>query len=220
VEERLGIRVLQAYGLTEASPDTHHSPLDPRRIKLEGVGVPVADTEQRVVDPETGEVLPPGATGEILVRGPQVMEGYWQAPEETARVLSDGWLRTGDIGWIDEDGYAFVVDRKKEMIKYKSFSIAPAELEAALLEHPHVADCAVIGIPDEDAGEVPRAYVVMRKGETLDLEALGRFCATRLAGYKTIRQWQIVDSIPRTPSGKILRRVLKQQALSSAGTPT
>jgi long-chain acyl-CoA synthetase len=219
VEQRLGFHVLQAYGLTEASPDTHHSPVDPKRVKLESVGIPVADTEQCVVDLETGAVLPPGATGEILVRGPQVMKGYWKAPEETARVLSGGWLHTGDIGWVDEDGYAFVVDRKKEMIKYKSFSIAPAELEATLLEHPHVADCAVIGIPDEEAGEVPRAYVVAQKGEGLDVEALARFCATRLAGYKTIRQWQIVDSIPRTPSGKILRRVLKQQALAAHDTP-
>ena len=145
------------------------------------------------------------------------MKGYWNAPEETARVLSSGWLHTGDIGWVDADGCAFIVDRRKEMIKFRGFSIAPAELEAVLLEHPQVADCAVIGVRDEDAGEVPRAYVVAQKGETLDVEALSVFCASRLAGYKTIRQWQIVDSIPRTPSGKILRRVLKQQALS---TPT
>ena len=212
VERRLGFRVVQAYGLTETSPDTHHSPLEPDRINLESVGVPVADTEQRVVDLETGErTLPAGETGEIVIRGPQVMRGYWNAPEETARTLRGGWLYTGDIGRIDEQGYTFIVDRKKEMIKYRGFSIAPAELEAALLEHPDIADCAVIGVPDDEAGEVPRAFVVPRKGCTLDDATLAEFLATRLAGYKMIRQWRIADAIPRTPSGKILRRTLKEQ---------
>lgn len=211
VERRLGFRVVQAYGLTEASPDTHHSPLEPDRIRLESVGVPVADTEQRVVDLETGErILPPGETGEIIVRGPQVMRGYWNAPEETARTLRNGWLHTGDIGRVDEQGYAFIVDRKKEMIKYKSFSIAPAELEAALLEHPEVADCAVIGVPDMECGELPKAFVVLRAGATIDVAALDQFVADRVAGYKRVRFFEIVKAIPRTPSGKILRRVLKQ----------
>jgi len=211
VERRLGFRVVQAYGLTETSPDTHHSPLEPERITLESVGVPVADTEQRVVDLETGErTLAAGETGEIVIRGPQVMQGYWNAPEETARTLRDGWLYTGDIGRIDEGGNTFLVDRKKEMIKYRAFSIAPAELEAALLEHPDIADCAVIGVPDDEAGEVPRAFVVPRKGCTLDHTALAEFFSTRLAGYKMIRQWRITDAIPRTPSGKILRRTLKE----------
>ena len=211
VEQRLGFRVVQAYGLTETSPATHHSPLEPERIKLESVGVLVADTEQRVVDLETGDTtLAPGETGEIVVRGPQVMQGYWNAPEETARTLRNGWLHTGDIGRIDDKGYAFIVDRKKEMIKCKAFSIAPAELEATLLEHPDITDCAVIGVPDNEAGEVPKAFVVRRKGCTLDGEALTQFFSTRLAGYKMIRHWQFTDAIPRTPSGKILRRTLKQ----------
>ncbi len=211
VEQRLGFRVIQAYGLTEASPDTHLSPLDPDRIKLESVGVPVADTEQRVVDLETGNItLSAGETGEIIVRGPQVMKGYWNAPEDTARTIRNGWLHTGDIGWIDDRGYAFIVDRKKEMIKCKAFSIAPAELEAALLEHPDIVDCAVIGVPDDEAGEVPKAFVVPRKGCTLDAESLTVFFSSRLAGYKAIRHWQFTDAIPRTPSGKILRRTLKQ----------
>jgi len=219
VEQRLGFRVVQAYGLTETSPASHHSPLDPDRIKLESVGVPVADTEQRVVDLETGDiVLGPGETGEIVVRGPQVMQGYWNAPEETARVVRNGWLHTGDIGWVDENGYTFLVDRKKEMIKCKAFSIAPAELEATLLEHPDIVDCAVIGIPDLESGEVPKAYVVPRKGVTLHLEDLPACFAAKLAGYKTIRQWQIIDAIPPTPSGKILRRVLKQSAIPKQTT--
>lgn len=214
VEQRLGFRVIQAYGLTETSPATHHSPLDPARIKLESVGIPVADTEQRVVDLDTGDITQaPGQTGEIVIRGSQVMQGYWNAPEETARTIRNGWLHTGDIGWIDGDGYAYVVDRKKEMIKYKAFSIAPAELEAALLEHPDIGDCAVIGLPDDEAGEIPKAFVVPRTGRSLNPDELTKFFANRLAGYKTIRRWEIVGTIPRTPSGKILRRMLKQSVI-------
>jgi long-chain acyl-CoA synthetase len=209
VTERFGFPVIQAYGLTETSPATHLSPLDLGLIKIGSGGVPVADTEQRVVDVETGtRVLAAGEIGEIAVRGRQVMRGYWNAPEETARVIRDGWLYTGDIGWVDDEAYVFIVDRKKEMIKYKSFSIAPAELEAALLEHPDVADCAVTAVPDREAGEVPKAFVVCRTGTTIDLDQLGRFMAERVAGYKQIRQWAVVASIPRTPSGKILRRHL------------
>lgn len=215
VEARLGLRVIQAYGMTEASPDTHHSPLDPARVKLESGGVPVADTEHRVVDPATGEALANGATGEIVVRGPQVMQGYWNAPEETRQTLRDGWLHTGDIGWIDDDGFVFIVDRKKEMIKYKSFSIAPAELEAVLLEHPEVADCAVTGVADSEAGEVPKAFVVPRGGR-FDRAALEQFVSARVAGYKTIRHWEVAAQIPRTPSGKILRRLLKAKTAVAA----
>ena len=214
VQDRLGFRVLQAYGLTETGPASHHSPLDPARIRLDSVGVIMADTEQRVVDLETGEkVLAPGEVGEITVRGPQVMQGYWNAPEETARVLRDGWLYTGDIGWVDDEGYTYLVDRKKEMIKCRAFSVAPAELEAALLEHPDIADCGVVGVPDADAGEVPTAFVVARKGCTLAEAALNDYFSRRLAGYKMIRKWHLVDAIPRTPSGKILRRVLRDKLL-------
>jgi len=221
VEQRLGIRVIQAYGLTETGPASHHSPLAPERARLESVGVVMADTEQCVVDLETGErVLGPGEVGEICIRGPQLMQGYWNAPEETARALRNGWLYSGDIGYVDEGGYTFIVDRKKEMIKCRAFSVAPAELEATLLEHPDIADCGVVGTADADGGEVPNAFVVPRKGCTLDAAALTDYFATRLAGYKTIRQWEITDAIPRTPSGKILRRVLKQAALSKQTATT
>jgi long-chain acyl-CoA synthetase len=212
VEQRFGIRVIQAYGLTETGPASHHSPLEPERARPESVGVVMADTEQRVVDVETGEkVLGPGEVGEICIRGPQLMQGYWNAPDETARVLRDGWLHSGDIGSVDEDGYAFIVDRKKEMIKCRAFSVAPAELEATLLEHPDIADCGVVGVADADGGEVPNAFVVPRKGCTLEAAALTDFFAKRLAGYKTIRTWHFTDAIPRTPSGKILRRILKER---------
>ena len=210
VEERLGVHVIQGYGLTEASPDTHHSPLTLERIKLESGGIPVADTEHRVVDLETGErVLDLGEVGEIIVRGPQVMRGYWNAPQETAHALRNGWLYTGDVGWIDREDYVFICDRKKEMIKYKGFSISPAELEAVLLEHADVADCGVVGAPDDEAGQIPKAVVVPRSGAKLDVAELSDFVAGRVAGYKQIRQWVIVDKIPRTPTGKILRRNLK-----------
>ena len=212
VEDRLGIRVIQAYGLTETGPASHHSPLAPERARLESVGVVMADTAQRVVDLETGEkVLGPGEVGEICIRGPQLMKGYWNAPEETARALRGGWLHSGDIGYVDTEGYTFIVDRKKEMIKCRAFSVAPAELEATLLEHPDIADCGVVGVADSDGGEVPNAFVVPRKGCTLDQAALTDFFAKRLAGYKTIRQWHFTDAIPRTPSGKILRRMLKER---------
>jgi long-chain acyl-CoA synthetase len=145
------------------------------------------------------------------VRGPQIMQGYWNAPEETNRALRGGWLSTGDIGWIDNQGYIYISDRKKELIKYKSFSIAPAELEAVLLEHPDVADCGVTGIEDAEAGEAPKAFVVLRAGSRINFDQLARFVAERVASYKQIRHFEVVDSIPRTPSGKILRRMLKNQ---------
>jgi long-chain acyl-CoA synthetase len=209
VEDRFGFRIVQGYGLTEAGPATHQTPLD--RIKPESSGVLLADTELRIVDIETGEIdLPPGEIGEIVVRGPQVMKGYWNAPEETARALRNGWLYTGDIGRVDDEGYIYIVDRKKEMIKYKSFSIAPAELEAALLEHPDIEDCGVTGVPDEDVGEAPKAFIVPRAGRMIDLDALRRFISERLAGYKQIRHFEMVEAIPRNPSGKILRRMLKR----------
>jgi long-chain acyl-CoA synthetase len=139
------------------------------------------------------------------------MQGYWKSPEETARVLRDGWLYTGDIGHLDADGWLFVVDRKKEMIKYKAFSIAPAELEALLLEHPAVLDAAVIGVPDDEAGEVPKGFVVLRPGQQVTAEELIVSVNGKLASYKKLRYLEFIDAIPKVPSGKILRRELKER---------
>lgn len=213
VAERLNVPVIQAYGLTETSPLTHMVPLDRAREMLGSVGVVVPDTRCRIVDVETGSrELPSSEVGEVTISGPQVMAGYWNAPEETEYTLRDGWIHTGDIGMQDADGHLSIVDRKKEMIKYKAFSIAPAELEAVLLEHPAVIDCAVTAQPDDEAGEVPKAYVVLRAGQEAAAEKLQSFVRERVAGYKQIRAVEIIDEIPRTPSGKILRRVLKERA--------
>ena len=206
-----GVPVKQGYGLTETSPtinaDFYAHP------ELESVGPPVADTEERVLDlqePET--VLGPGEVGELVVRGPQVMQGYWRDPELTAQVLTDGWFHTGDLARMDERGYVFIVGRTKEMIKYKGYTVAPAELEALLLEHPQVKDCAVVGVADREAGEIPKAFVVLKPGGSADGDALMGFLRDKVAGYKRVRQVELVDAIPRSPSGKILRRLLAQKS--------
>jgi long-chain acyl-CoA synthetase len=212
LQERTGVKIVQAYGLTETSPDTHLSPTSPELVRLESVGMLVHNTEQKILDIETGEhELPIGEDGEIVVRGPQVMLGYWKAPEETARALRNGWLYTGDIGHVDADGYTYIVDRKKEMIKYKAFSIAPAELESLLMEHPAVLEAAVIGVPDDEAGEVPKGYVVLREGYSVASEELLAFVNGKLAGYKKLHEVEFIDAIPKVPSGKILRRELKER---------
>jgi long-chain acyl-CoA synthetase len=218
VTELTGVKVVQGYGLTEAGPVTHLNPVhDDTFLTLDTGGLPVNDTEQKIVDLETGErELPAGEVGEILVRGPQIMLGYWNAPESTAAALRGGWLYTGDIGRLDADGYLTITDRKKEMIKYKGFGIAPAEIEALLFEHPGVADCAVIGKPDAEAGEVPKAFVV-RKDPALTAEALLAWARGRLAGYKTLHEIALVEAIPKTASGKILRRVLKEEERKRLG---
>jgi long-chain acyl-CoA synthetase len=218
VHDKIGVRVLQGYGLTEASPITHLNPVDQGQIKLDAVGLSVSNQEQKIVDLETGEQeLGVGEIGELLVKGPHVMKGYWKAPEESSRVLRDGWLYTGDIAKLDAEGYVYIVDRKKEMIKYKGFSVAPAEVEAVLFKHPAVADCAVIGKPDPEAGEIPKALVILRPGEEASAEVLMGFVSGRIAGYKQVREVEFVTSIPKTASGKVLRRVLIEAERSKAG---
>ncbi len=212
LKEKTGIRVVQGYGLTEASPLTHSQPGDPSLMRIDSVGMPVHNTEQKIVDLESGErELPFGEDGEIIIRGPQIMQGYWKAPEETARALRNGWLYTGDIGHVDAEGYTYIVDRKKEMIKYKGFGIAPAEIESLLMEHPAVMDSAVIGVPDDEAGELPKGFVVIRPDHSATPEEILEFANGKLAGYKKIHQIEFIDAIPKVPSGKILRRELKER---------
>ena len=219
-EELTHIPVMTSYGLTEASPGTHSNPVyDPRLMKVETIGLPIHDTRQKIVDIETGQIeLGVGGEGELIVQGPQVMQGYWKAPEATAEALRDGWLYTGDIGWRDEEGYVTITDRKKELIKYKGFSVAPAQLEALLLEHVAVADVAIIAKPNEEAGEVPKAFVVLRSGyEDLSEDELLVWVNGQIAGYKQVREIEFIDAVPRNPSGKILRRVLKEQERRKMG---
>jgi len=205
--ERLGCSLRQGYGMTETSPVTHSSPAPPHEVKFGSVGVPAPNTECKIVDLETGEAVGPGERGEVCVRGPQVMKGYLNRPDATAQTIDpDGWLHTGDIGYADEDGHFFIVDRAKELIKYKGFQVPPAELEAVLLTHPCVLDAAVIPCPDDEAGEVPKAIVVLR--EDSEPEAIMEFVAERVAPHKRIRYVEFVNTIPKSPSGKILRRLL------------
>ena len=208
VEERLDCCVCQGYGLTEASPVTHYGP-DRRRGQTphDSIGPSLPNTEVTVADVETGRPLGAGERGELWIRGPQVMSGYLGAPEATAATLdADGWLHTGDIGYVDEAGYCRIVDRVKELIKYKGFQVAPAELEALLLTHPRIRDAAVVPSPDEHAGEVPKAFVVS-DGSLTEADVIA-FVAQRVSVHKKIRRVEFIDAIPKSPSGKILRRVL------------
>jgi acyl-CoA synthetase (AMP-forming)/AMP-acid ligase II len=208
-EERLGCPVRQTYALTEATARTHEAPTTEKR-RPGSAGPPLPTTECQIVDVATGAALPPGRTGEICVRGPQVMKGYLNNPEATARTIDkDGWLHTGDLGYADADGWLYVVDRLKELIKYKGYQVAPAELEAVLLAHQAVADAAVIPSPDERAGEVPKAFVVLKTEATA--EDLMAFVAARVAPYKKVRRLEFVEQIPKSASGKILRRVLVER---------
>jgi acyl-CoA synthetase (AMP-forming)/AMP-acid ligase II len=208
--ERLGAPIRQGYGMTEASPVTHLTPDDGFEEHDPGtIGVLVANTETRLVDPETGEDS--DEAGELWVRGPQVMRGYLDDEQATAATLTDdGWLRTGDVARVDDGDQFRVIDRVKELIKYKGYQVAPAELEAVLIGHPAVADAAVVPIPDEAGGEAPKACVVA--SGPLDADALMAWVAERVAPYKRIRAVEVVDEIPKSPSGKILRRLLREQA--------
>ena len=206
---RAGCEVVQGYGMTELSPVSHCTPEG--QVRPGTSGVTVSNTEIRIVDPVSGADLGVGERGELLVRGPQVMKGYLNNPEATAATLdSDGWLRTGDVAIIDEHQHVSIVDRIKELIKYKAFQVPPAELEAVLVTHPAVADAAVIGIPDLEAGELPKAFITTAPGAaTPSLEDLQAHMAQHLAAYKQIRAVEVLDAIPKSASGKIQRRELR-----------
>jgi acyl-CoA synthetase (AMP-forming)/AMP-acid ligase II len=193
--------------MTEASPVTHFTPADPAMVRGGSCGLLIPNTECRIVDIEKRHDVAPGERGELLIRGPQIMAGYLHNPEATAAAIDpEGWLHTGDVGYCDRDGYFYIVDRLKEFIKYKGYQVAPAELEAILLTHPAVADCAVIPMADEDAGEVPKAFVVTKCDCTV--RELVDFVAGIVAPYKKVRVVEFVDRIPKSASGKILRREL------------
>ncbi len=220
VTDLTGVLVLQGYGLTEASPLTHLNPPNKYISKIDSAGFGVPDQLQKIVDIETGtREMPVGEVGEVIVYGPHVMKGYWKAPEETTRTIRNGWLHTGDIGRLDEEGYLYIVDRKKEMIKYKGFGVAPAEIEAVLFQHPAVMECAVFAKADQDAGEIPKGVVVLKAGQTTSAEEIMEFVGQRLAGYKKIREIEFVLEIPKTASGKILRRTLIEREREKMRAP-
>jgi 4-coumarate--CoA ligase len=200
--------------MTEMSPISHMTVGGDVRHGSSGQAVP--STECRIVDPATLNDVDPGVEGELWIRGPQVMKGYLNNPEATAQTLTpDGWLRTGDLAIIDADGFMFIRDRLKELIKYKGFQVAPAEVEAALIAHPGIVDAAVIGRPDEEAGEVPVAFVVRAPGSEVTAEDLHAHCEGCLAHYKHPGEYRFVDSVPKSASGKILRRYLRDQLAAS-----
>ena len=204
--------LIEGYGLTEASPLTHANPI--RRAKAGSIGIPLPDTDARIVDLDTGADVAPGAPGELLVRGPQVMRGYWQRPEETARVLADGWLRTGDVAVMDGEGYFRIVDRQKDVINTAGFKVWPREVEEALYAHPAVRGAAVIGVPDAYRGEAVRAYVVLddaHRGRVTGPDLIA-FCRGRLTAYKVPRAVEFRAELPLTVTGKLLRRALRDDA--------
>lgn len=210
--KRLDCIVKQGYGLTETSPVTHIMPTSEGHRKLGSIGPPIRNTEVRIVDAESGEDLGVDERGEVWIRGPQVMKGYLNNPEATANTIdSEGWLHTGDIGYADDEGYFYIVDRLKELIKYKGYQVAPAELEALLLTHPKIGDAAVIPSPDEEAGEVPKAFIVIKPDQELSAEDVMAFVAEKVSPQKKVRLVEFVESIPKSASGKILRRILVEQ---------
>jgi acyl-CoA synthetase (AMP-forming)/AMP-acid ligase II len=207
---RLNCLVIQAYGMTEAGPITHFGSRHAERNRTGTIGQQYPDTLCRIIDITTKEELGPDCLGEILVKGPQVMKGYLNNPEATSLIIDkDGWLHTGDVGKVDKDGYLTVSDRIKELIKYKGFQVPPAELEGVLLQHPAVADAAVIPHPHSESGEIPLALVV-RRGSVTESQLM-EFVAERVTSYKRVRAVEFVEEIPKTPSGKILRRILVEQ---------
>lgn len=212
VADRLGVEIGQAYGMTELSPASHIHADGNHDEPVACIGHLLPSTQARLVDPLTGRDVPTGEPGEVWIRGPQVMKGYLGRPSETdATIDGDGWLHTGDIGRVDEAGNWFIVDRVKELIKYKGYQVAPAELEAVLLAHPDIADAAVIGVLDDDGNEVPKAFVVVMPGSALTADKVMAFVAGKVAPYKKVRRVEFITTVPKAASGKILRRELRDR---------
>lgn len=211
---RTGAEIIQGFGLTETSPVTHTAL--PGQARSGSIGVLIPNTEARLVDPITGEDPEEGDSGELWLRGPQVMKGYLNQPEATrASIDEEGWFHTGDVGRVDSDGHWYITDRLKELIKYKGFQVAPAELESILLQHQAIADAAVIAVPDDEAGEIPKAFVVTQAGEKLTADEVIDHVARQVASFKKVRAVEFIEEIPKSLSGKILRRVLRDREETS-----
>ena len=214
-EALTGSKIVEGYGLTETSPVTHANPLNGRR-KIGSIGVPFPNTDMKVVHVDDAATeVPPGAQGELLVKGPQVMCGYWNAPDESAAVLTDGWLHTGDVATVDEDGYCFIVGRKKDMIIAGGYNIYPDELDAVLMAHPAVHESATIGVPDPARGETVKSFVVVRPGRAVSADDLIAHCRRELAVYKVPRSIEFLGELPKSSALKILRRELREREIAA-----
>ncbi len=214
-EQLTGAALVEGYGLSEASPVTHVNPIAGQR-KLGTIGLPLSDTEAKIVDPLSGELLPPGHEGELAVRGPQVMRRYWDKPDETAAVLRDGWLLTGDIAVMDEEGYFRIVERKKDLIISAGMNVYPREVEEVLMQHPAIMEAAVVGIPSKVREEVVKAYLVLAPGKSVTEVEIFAFCKDKLSRYKVPREIEIRESLPKTTVGKVLKRVLRDEELAKS----
>jgi long-chain acyl-CoA synthetase len=214
-EQATGGRLVEGYGLTETSPVTHVNPLDdPKKNRIGSIGIPIFDTEAKIVDLETGEKdLTLGEVGELVIRGPQVMQGYWKKPEETEDSLKNGWVHTGDIAKMDEHGYFYIIDRKKDMINVSGLKVYPREVEEILYEHPKVKEACVVGLPDPYRGERVKAFIVLKDtvlGKSVSDELI-EFCRQRIADYKAPSEIEVVSQMPKTAAGKIMRRAFREQ---------
>lgn len=206
--EKSGTSIVEGFGLSEASPVTHRNPIKGLQ-KPGSVGFPVPNTDSKIVDVDTGEtVLPYGEVGELIIKGPQVMKGYWNLPEETKETLRDGWLYTGDLAFMDEDGYFTIVGRQKEMIIASGFNVYPTEIEDILYKHPDVSEAAVIGVPDAYRGETIKAVVVLKENSRISSDEIIQYCHERLATYKVPKTIEFVEALPKTAVGKVLKRKL------------
>ena len=211
-QEITGARIIEGYGLTEASPITHANPLYSDRQKAGSIGLPLPSTDARIVDMEAGSIaLPPGKVGELVIRGPQVMKGYWNHPDETASAVRNGWLYTGDIAMMDEEGYFYIVDRKKDMVIVTGYNVYPREIDEVLLEHPKILDAVAVGISDKSRGETLKAFIVLKPGEVMTKPEVLAWCRSKLAAYKVPRQVEFRDELPKSIVGKVLRRILRAE---------
>ena len=216
-EEIVGFKVGQGFGLTETSPITHNQPAWLPEIKVESIGIPIIDTDAKIVNPDTLEELPSGEIGELLIKGPQVMKGYWKRPEETAKTIINGWLRTGDLARMEEDGYFYIEGRTKDIIKYKGYKVMPREVEEKLYEHPAILEAGVVSAPDPNIVETIKAYVVLKpefKDKITERDIID-WAKEKLAGYKYPRQVAFINVLPRTTVGKIFRRKLRERAVKT-----
>jgi long-chain acyl-CoA synthetase len=210
-EEMTGATIVEGYGLTESSPVTHINPFDGRR-KVGSIGIPIPDTYCRLVDVEEGtNEVPLGEPGELTIEGPQVMKGYRNMPEETASTIREGWLYTGDIATVDEEGYFYIVDRKKDMIISGGYNVYPRDIDEVLYEHPKVQEACAIGIPHPTRGEAIKVFVVLKEGQTATVEELMEYCKEKLATYKLPAEIELRSELPKTNVGKILRKALRAE---------